>query len=146
MLKKKTIINFIKFFIIIITLNFFSNCYAETIIFKDCDNGIDGFKKNEYIINLEKSLMTRVFTYDSKTYKKYRLTDIKTKKKNSITRFIYKEGNQILTDKLGYPKFYTQLVFEKNNLNVMIKSVINNESAIAKLSKCKKIETFQSES
>ena len=83
--------------------------------------------------------MTRVFTYDSKTYKKYRLTDIKTKKKNSITRFIYKEGNQILTDKLGYPKFYTQLIFEKNNLNVMIKSVINNESAIAKLSKCKKI-------
>ena len=69
-----------------------------------------------------------------------------TKKKNSITRFIYKEGNQILTDKLGYPKFYTQLVFEKNNPNVMIKSVINNESAIAKLSKCKKIETYQSES
>jgi len=140
MLKKKIIANFIKIFIIIITLNFFSNCYAEIIIFKDCDNGIDGFKKNEYIVNLEKSLMTRVFTYDSKTYKKYRLTDITTKKENLITRYIYKEGNKILTDKLGYPKFYTQLVFEKNNLNVMIKSVVNNESGITKLSKCKKVK------
>jgi len=146
MLKKKTITNFIKYIIILFAINFCVGSYAEIIIFKDCENGIDGFKKNEYKINLEESLMTRVFIYDSKTYKKYRLNDINTKKENSITRFIYEEENQILTDKIGYPQFYTQLVFEKSNLNVMIKSVINNVAGTTNLAKCKRIETYQSES
>ena len=110
------------------------------------ENKTDGFKKNEYTLDIEKSLMTRIFIYDKKTYKKYRLNDINTKKENSITRFIYKEDGQFLTDKLGYPQFYTQLVFEKDNPNVMIKSVINNEAGITNLAKCKKIETFQSKS
>ena len=146
MLKKKTITNFIKFIIIFSTLNLCVVSYAEIIIFKDCENKTDGFKKNEYTLDIEKSLMTRIFIYDKKTYKKYRLNDINTKKENSITRFIYKEDGQFLTDKLGYPQFYTQLVFEKDNPNVMIKSVINNEAGITNLAKCKKIETFQSKS
>ena len=45
------------------------------------------FLKNEYILDLEKSLMIRNFIYDAKTYKKYKLTDLSTKKENSITRF-----------------------------------------------------------
>ena len=90
--------------------------------------------------------MTRNFIYSNKSYKKYKLTDLSIKKKNTITRFIYNEENKILTDKIGYPQFYTQLMFDKNSNNVMIKSVINNEIGITTLSKCKKIEIFQSES
>ena len=90
--------------------------------------------------------MTRNYIYDSKTYKKLKITDLGTKKENTLERFIYKDKNLIFTDKIGYPQFYTQLVFEKDNPNVMIKSVINNEAGITNLAKCKKIETFQSKS
>ena len=90
--------------------------------------------------------MTRNFIYDDKTYKKYRVTDLSVQKKNSIERFIYKEQDIILTDKIGYPQFYTQLLFEKNNLNIRIKAVINNEEAITNISTCKKVEVFDKES
>ena len=119
---------------------------AEIIIFSSCDNKKDGFLKNEYILDLEKSLMTRNYVFNSKTFKKYKVTDISIKKNNTLTKFIYKEGNKILTDKVGYPQFYTQLLFEIDNPNIMIKTVINNEEAISSISKCKKIERFQKES
>ena len=45
---------------------------AEIIILSSCDNKKDGFLKNEYILDLEKSLMTRNFIYNSKSYKKYK--------------------------------------------------------------------------
>ena len=90
--------------------------------------------------------MTRNYVYNSKTFKKYRITDLSVKKENSLTRFIYKENNKILTDKVGYPQFYTQLLFEINSPNIMIKTVINNEEGISQMSKCKKIERFDKES
>ena len=37
---------------------------------------------------------------------------LSVKKNNTLTRFIYQEDDKILTDKVGYPQFYTQLVFE----------------------------------
>ena len=139
--------NFIKFFlIIIITLFNIRNLKAEIIIFSSCDNNKDGFLKNEYILNLEKSLMTRNYVYNEKTFKKYRVTDLSVKKKNSLSRFIYQENNKILTDKVGYPQFYTQLLFEKDKPNIMIKTVINNEEGISLMSNCKKIERFEKES
>jgi hypothetical protein len=52
--------------------------------------------------------MTRNYAYNSKTFKKYRVTDLTVKKKNTLSRFIYQEDNKILTDKVGYPQFYTQ--------------------------------------
>ena len=104
-----------------------NNLAAEIIILSSCDNKKDGFLKNEYILDLEKSSMTRNYVYNKKTFKKYRVTDLSVKKKNSSTRFIYQEEDKILTDKIGYPQFYTQLLFEKNNPNIMIKTVINNE-------------------
>ena len=76
-----------------------------------CKNLNDSFIKNEYILDLEKSLMTRNYVYDSKTYKKHKITDLNIKKKNTLEKFIYEDGNLILTDKIGYPQFYTQLVF-----------------------------------
>jgi hypothetical protein len=132
------------FFIIFYNIPLLSK--AEIIILKDCQNQKDSFKKNEYILDLDKSMMVRNFIYDKKTYKKYRLTDLNTKKKNSITKFIYEENNFILSDKVGYPQFYTQLLFERDNLDIKIKTVINNEPGISILSKCKKIENFDNES
>jgi hypothetical protein len=128
--------------LIIFFLNIFTFSFAEIIILSSCDSKKDTFLKNEYILDLEKSLMTRNFIYDHKTYKKHKITDIKTKKENSITRFIYKENNFILSEKIGYPQFFTQLFFEKDSLVVKLKTVINKEAGISILSKCKKIDNF----
>ena len=119
---------------------------AETIILSSCDNKKDGFLKNEYILDLEKSLMTRNYVYNEKTFKKYRVTDLSVKKSNTLTKFIYLEDDKILTDKVGYPQFYTQLVFDMNSPLINIKTVINNEEGISSMSKCKKIERFKKES
>jgi len=140
-------INYLSFFILIlITLTNSNRLSAEIIILSSCNNQKDGFLKNEYTLDLEKLLMTRNYVYNEKTFKKYRVTDLSVKKNNTLTRFIYQEDNKILTDKVGYPQFYTQLVFKIDNPNIMIKTVINNEEAISLLSECKKIERFQKES
>jgi hypothetical protein len=119
---------------------------AEKIILSSCDNKEDGFLKNEYILDLDRYLMTRNYIYNNKTYKKYRVTDLSVKKENKIERLIYKDENKILTEKLGYPQFYTQLVFKIDSPIIKIKTVINNEEGIDTLSKCKKIERFEKES
>jgi len=140
-------INYLSFFILIlITLTNSNRLSAEIIILSSCNNQKDGFLKNEYTLDLEKLLMTRNYVYNEKTFKKYRVTDLSVKKNNTLTKFIYREDNKILTDKVGYPQFYTQLVFKIDTPNIMIKTVINNEEAISLLSKCKKIERFQKES
>ena len=136
--------NFFIFFILIFFT--FLKLNAEIIILSKCDHKEDGFLKNEYILDLKKSLMTRNYVYNDKTFKKYRITDLSVKKKNTTTKFIYKENNKIFTDKIGYPQFYTQLVFELENSNIMIKTVINEEVGISLMSECKKIERFEKES
>ena len=90
--------------------------------------------------------MTRNYVYNQKTFEKYKVTDLSIKKENSLTRFIYTDEENILTDKIGYPQFYTQLLFEKNSPIIRIKTVINNEEGISIISNCKKIENFQKES
>ena len=137
---------FIIKFILIIILFSFKNSYGEIIILSYCNNQKDGFLKNEYTLDLEKLLMTRNYVYNEKTFKKYRVTDLSVKKNNTLTKFIYREDNKILTDKVGYPQFYTQLVFKIDNPKIMIKTVNNNEKTISLLSECKKIERFQKES
>jgi len=111
-----------------------------------CKNLNDSFIKNEYILDFEKSLMTRNYIYDNKTYEKHRVTDLSIKKENVLEKFIYRDNNLILTDKVGYPQFYTQLVFEKNNPIINIKTVINNEESLSKISTCNKVEVFDKES
>ena len=135
-----------KIILIFFFLTIYSSAESEIIILSDCNSNQETFKKNEYILDLEKSLMIRNFIYDNKTYKRLRVTDLKTKKENSIKRFIYSENNFILSEKIGYPQFYTQLVFEKNNPNINIKTVINGEEAISKISTCNKVELFEKES
>ena len=140
-------INYLSLLILIlITLTTSNKLSAEIIILSSCNNQKDGFLKNEYILDLEKLLMTRNYVYNEKTFKKYRVTDLSVKKNNTLARFIYQEDDKILTDKVGYPQFYTQLVFKIDTPNIMIKTVINNEEAISLLSECKKIERFQKES
>ena len=143
-MKKNKFLNFLS--LIILSSIAANNLNAEIIIFSACDNKKDGFLKNEYILDLEKSLMTRNYVYNDKTFKKYRVTDLSVKKENSLTKFIYRQDNNILTDKVGYPQFYTQLLFEIDNPIIKIKTVINNEEAVSSMSKCKKVERFEKES
>ena len=130
----------------IFLVNFQIIVFSETMILTGCMNLTDSFIKNEYILDFEKSLMTRNYVYDKKTYTKYKTTDLSTKKENTLERFIYEDKNLILTDKIGYPQFYTQLVFEKNSPMIYIKTVINGEEATSKVSTCIKVELFEKES
>jgi|TARA_B100000795_G_scaffold86039_1_gene62568 hypothetical protein len=133
-------------FLIFIFFNIVASAYPEIIILSGCKNIKDSFIKNEYILDLGKSLMIRNYIYDNKTYKKHKITDLNIKKKNSLRRFIYVDGNLIFTEKVGYPQFYTQLVFEKNNPIINIKTVINNEESLSIISTCLKVEIFEKES
>ena len=133
-------------FLLYIFFSFTTHVFSEIFILSKCKNLKDTFIKNEYIIDLRKSLMTRNYIYDEKTFKKYRITDLSIKKKNFIEQFIYIDEDFILTDKLGYPQFYTQLIFKKNDPIINIKTVINDEVGISKLFTCDKIEFFKDES
>ena len=133
-------------FALLIFINFQTLVFSEKMILTGCKNLNNSFIKNEYILDFEKSLMTRNYVYDSKTYKKHKITDLSIKKENTLERFLYEDKNLIFTDKIGYPQFYTQLVFEKNNPMINIKTVINGEEAISKISICNKVELFEKES
>ena len=143
---KKINFKIIFLFLVLIFINFQTIIFSEIMILTGCKNLNDGFIKNEYILNFEKSLMTRNYIYDNKTYKKHKITDLSIKKENTLERFLYVEKNLIFTDKVGYPQFYTQLVFKKNNRMINIKTVINDEEAISKISTCNKVELFEKES
>ena len=111
-----------------------------------CDDQQDEFLKNEYILNLNELIMTRNYVYKEKTYQKYKLTDLSVKKSNSYVRNIYEVDGKILTHKHGYPQFYTQILFEKDKQDIFIKTVLNDEEGISKISTCKKVEKFDEES
>ena len=136
--------NFFIFFILIFFT--FPKLDAEIIILSRCDHKEDGFLKNEYILNLNELTMTRNYVYNEKTYQEYRITDLSVKKSNSYVRNIYVEDERILTHKHGYPQFYTQIVFEKGNQEIFMKTVLNDEEGISKISTCKKLEKFEKES
>ena len=81
MIKNKYKNKFLLLFSLTVMFNYTTNIYSEIIPLKECNNIKDGFIKNEYILDLEKSIMTRNYIYDDKTYKKYRNTDLSAKKK-----------------------------------------------------------------
>ena len=124
----------------------FQSLKSEIIIMSACDDKQDEYLKNEYILNLNELIMTRNYVYKEKTYQKYRLTDLSVKKSNTYVRNIYEENGKILTHKHGYPQFYTQILFEKDKKEIFIKTVLNDEEGISKISTCKKIEKFEKES
>ncbi len=131
------------FFLIILP---YENLNSEIIIMSKCDDKQDEFLKNEYILNLKELIMIRNYVYKEKTYQKYRLTDLSIKKSNTYVRNIYEEDGKILTHKHGYPQFYTQILFEKGNQEIYIKTVLNGVEGISKISKCNKVEKFDKES
>jgi hypothetical protein len=138
---------YIKFLLLLfLFINFQTKNFSQIMHLTNCKDLRHSFIKNEYILDFDKSLMTRNFVYDNKTYKKLKLTDLSIKKENSIEKFIYEENNLFFTDKVGYPQFYTQLLFEKKNPIIRIKTVINNEEGTTKLSTCGKVEVFDKES
>ena len=124
----------------------YQNLMSEVIVMSACDDQQDEFLKNEYILNLDELIMTRNYVYKEKTYQKYKLTDLSVKKSNSYVRNIYEENGKILTHKHGYPQFYTQILFEKGKHEIFIKTVLNEEEGIAKISTCEKVEKFDKES
>tara|TARA_B100001029_G_scaffold9092_1_gene6395 strand:- start:98 stop:520 length:423 start_codon:yes stop_codon:yes gene_type:complete len=124
----------------------FNYLKSEIIIMSKCDDKQDEFLKNEYILNLNELIMTRNYVYKEKTYQKYRLTDLSIKKSNTYVRNIYEENGKILTHKHGYPQFYTQILFEIGKPGIFMKTVLNDEEGISKISNCKKIEKFKKES
>ena len=122
------------------------NLKSEIIIMSLCDDKQDEFLKNEYVLNLNELVMTRNYVYKEKTFQKYRVTDLSVKKSNSYVRNIYKEDGRIFTHKHGYPQFYTQIFFKIDKPEVYMKTVLNNEEGVSKISTCKKIEKFENES
>tara|TARA_B110000027_G_scaffold97207_1_gene102699 strand:- start:1762 stop:2196 length:435 start_codon:yes stop_codon:yes gene_type:complete len=144
MKKNKFKVKFLLFLFLFI--NFQTTIFSEIMHLTGCKNLNEAFIKNEYILDFEKSLMTRNYIYDNRTYKKLKITDLSVKKENTLERFIYEDNNLVFTDKIGYPQFYTQLVFEKNNPIINIKTVINNEGGLSKISTCNKVEVFEKES
>ena len=84
---KKINFKIIFLFLVLIFINFQTIVFAEIMILTGCKNLNDGFIKNEYILNFEKSLMTRNYIYDNKTYKKHKITDLSIKKENTLEDF-----------------------------------------------------------
>ena len=142
--KKMRVIKFLISLLFIILP--FQHLKSEIIIMSKCDDKQDEFLKNEYILNLDELIMTRNYVYKEKTYQKYRLTDLSVKKSNTYVRNIYEENGKILTYKHGYPQFYTQILFEVGKPEIFMKTVLNDEEGISKISNCRKIEKFKKES
>tara|TARA_B100001769_G_C21641663_1_gene357968 strand:+ start:57 stop:485 length:429 start_codon:yes stop_codon:yes gene_type:complete len=138
--------NLFKFLIIFLICYPIQNLSSEIIIMSSCDDKQDEFIKNEYILNLDELILRRNYVYKEKTFKKYKITDLSVKKSNSYVRNIYFEGKKILTHKHGYPQFYTQILFEIGKQEIFMKTVLNDEVGLTKISTCKKIEKFQKES
>ena len=137
----------VKYFIIFLLLILpIQSLRSDIIIMSYCDDKQDEFLKNEYILNLNELIMVRNYVYKEKTYQKYRLTDLSVKKSNSYVRNIYEENGKILTHKHGYPQFYTQILFEKGKQEIFMKTVLNDEEGITKISTCEKVEKFDGES
>ena len=123
----------------------FQSIKSEIIVMSACNDKQDEFLKNEYILNLNELIMTRNYIYKEKTYQKYKITDLSVKKSNSYVRNIYKEDGKILTHKHGYPQFYTQILFERGKQEIFMKTVLNDEVGLSKISTCEKIKKFENE-
>ena len=119
---------------------------GEIIIFKDCKNNNYTYEKNEYILDLDKRFMTRNFIYDDDTYKKLKLNDITVKKQNTTNKGIIEENGLIVSEISGYPAFYTQIIFNKKDSSIKIRTVLNNTEGESLVAKCDNIINYKKES
>ena len=132
-----------KFLPIILVLFCFQSLAAEIIVFKDCSSKNLNYEKNNYILDLEKELMTREFIYSKESYEKLRLNDITVKKENKTTKGVAKIDGLIISEIAGYPAFYTQLIFNEMEKSIKIKTVLNNTEGVSLISKCQKIIKYK---
>ena len=135
-----------KIFYICFFFSIMSPLSTEILVFKNCKSNDYNYEKNEYLLDLEKGIMTRKFTYDEESYKKLRLNDITIKRKNTTNMEIIKEGNLIVSEISGYPAFYTQMIFDEKNSSIKIKTVLNNTIGESLVSKCENIIKYKKES
>jgi hypothetical protein len=132
-----------KTLLIITILFFFQNLTAETIVFKDCSSKNYNYEKNDYIIDLNKEMMTREYIYSKDSFEKLKLNDITVKKKNKTTKGVTKINDLIVSEIAGYPAFYTQLIFNEFEKSIKIKTVLNNTEGVSLISKCQKILKYK---
>jgi hypothetical protein len=132
-----------KSLLIIPVLFFFQSLTAETIVFKECSSENYNYEKNDYVLDLEKELMTREFVYSKDSYEKLRLNDITVKKENKTTKGVTKIDGLIVSEIAGYPAFYTQLIFNEIEKSIKIKTVLNNTEGVSLISKCQKIIKYK---
>jgi len=119
---------------------------SNIIIFQNCKSNDYNYEKNEYVLDLDKGIMTRKFIYDDESFKKLRLNDINIKKKNTTNKGITEENNLIVSEVSGYPAFYTQMIFNKNDASIKIKTVLNNTAGESLISKCENVVNYKKES
>ena len=124
----------------------FSSSLAEILVFKNCSNKNYSFEKNEYKLNVEKGVMTRDFIYSDETYEKLRLNDTRVEKENTNTKGITKIDGQIISEISGYPAFYTQIIFNKKDSSIKIKTVLNDTEGLSLIAKCDNIINYKKES
>ena len=132
-----------KIFYICFFFSIMSPLSTEILVFKNCKSNDYNYEKNEYLLDLEKGIMTRKFIYDEESYKKLRLNDITIKRKNTTNKGIIKEGNLIVSEISGYPAFYTQMIFDEKNSSIKIKTVLNNTIGESLVSKCENIIKYK---
>jgi hypothetical protein len=122
------------------------NSFADIIVFKDCKNDNYTYEKNEYTLDLNQGIMTREFIYDEESYTKLRLNDITVKKENITNKGIAIENDLIVSEISGYPAFYTQIIFNKKDSSIRIKTVLNNTEGLSLIAKCDNIINYKKES
>ena len=72
--------------------------------------------------------------------------DITIKKENVTNKGITSENNLIVTEITGYPAFYTQMIFDKKDYSIKIKTVLNNTEGVSLIAKCEDVINFKKES
>ncbi len=119
---------------------------AEIFIFQNCKSIDYTYDKNEYVLDLKKGLMIREFIYSDESYEKLKLNDISVKKNNTTSKSIVEENDLFVSEISGYPAFYTQLIFDKDNASIKIKTVLNNTVGESLISQCENVINYKKES
>ena len=119
---------------------------AEIFIFQNCKSIDYTYDKNEYVLDLKKGLMIREFIYSDESYEKLKLNDISVKKDNTTSKSIVEENDLFVSEISGYPAFYTQLIFDKDNASIKIKTVLNNTVGESLISQCENVINYKKES
>ena len=135
-----------KLFLLLLFLLWSKYSVSNIIIFQNCKSNDYNYEKNEYVLDLDKGIMTRKFIYDDESFKKLRLNDINIKKQNTTNKGITEENNLIVSEVSGYPAFYTQMIFNKNDASIKIKTVLNNTAGESLISKCENVVNYKKES